>query len=284
MKERKTYEEFMAMLDESLESYISSERPECTLEKSEVLNPNEKREAFTVVDASYYEGRQAFPVFYYDQLYERYVKGQSVGEIFDLVRSAIENASKNQKNLTDFYYSFEKMQRNVFQSVINTERNRAFLEEVVHRDLPELGLSIIYRICDPGKSLYGLIYKYQLDLYNMTEEELYQRSRVNMLTSIPVEITEFSPGLIVSNGQSIFGAGYILIDTVQNRISQEMGGDYYICPSSIHETICCSSDIDKAGLQNTVKHVNAEFLEKRDFLSDDLFYYDHRQKKVIRVM
>lgn len=47
----------MAMLDESLESYISSERPECTLEKSEVLNPNEKREAFTVVDASYYEGR-----------------------------------------------------------------------------------------------------------------------------------------------------------------------------------------------------------------------------------
>ena len=67
-------------------------------------------------------------------------------------------------------------------------------------------------------------------------------------------------------------------------ISQKLGGDFIVLPSSIHEVIGLSADVemDRRDLEAMVQDVNAGEVAPEDRLSDHVYMYDSKEKEQLR--
>ncbi|MDD7349458.1 MAG: DUF5688 family protein, partial [Clostridiales bacterium] len=80
----------------------------------------------------------------------------------------------------------------------------------------------------------------------------------------------------VSNESRANGAVYIMREDVQQMVAEKLGGDYYVLPSSIHETLILPKreDMSFQKLQTMVQDVNAMCVSEEEVLSDGVYQYD----------
>ena len=69
---------------------------------------------------------------------------------------------------------------------------------------------------------------------------------------------------------------------VQQHVADVLNSSYFILPSSIHETILVpdSGLYTPRELQEMVKSVNHTQMDPRETLSDSVYYYDRKIKKL----
>lgn len=82
--------------------------------------------------------------------------------------------------------------------------------------------------------------------------------------------------LCLTNSRKQFGASLILHNDILRRAGEVLGSNYFVLPSSIHETILVP-DIegsDAQGLCLMVKEINEGKVEACEQLSDKVQYYD----------
>lgn len=89
------------------------------------------------------------------------------------------------------------------------------------------------------------------------------------------------PMFILTNQKMYNGAGILFHDGMKEKISELMGGDYYVLPSSIHEVIIVPTQISVAELSEMVHTVNREHVEVEDRLSDRVQFYDSQAKALL---
>jgi len=89
------------------------------------------------------------------------------------------------------------------------------------------------------------------------------------------EIAE-APILCLTNNSMRNGASMILQKDLMKRVGEIIGSDFYILPSSIHETLLVPDIgiMDTSGLSQMVKEINENEVELCDKLSDKVQYYD----------
>lgn len=80
----------------------------------------------------------------------------------------------------------------------------------------------------------------------------------------------------LTNESKINGAVYIMREDVQQMVSEKLGGDYYILPSSVHETLILpkSENMSYQELQDMVQSVNSTCVSEEEVLSDGVYQYD----------
>ena len=80
----------------------------------------------------------------------------------------------------------------------------------------------------------------------------------------------------VSNESRANGAVYIMREDVQQMVAEKLGGDYYVLPSSIHETLILPKreDMSFQKLQDMVQSVNSMCVSEEEVLSDGVYQYD----------
>ncbi len=80
----------------------------------------------------------------------------------------------------------------------------------------------------------------------------------------------------LSNESRANGAVYIMREDVQQMVAEKLGGDYYVLPSSIHETLIVpkSENMPFQELQDMVQSVNATCVSEEEVLSDGVYQYD----------
>ena len=86
--------------------------------------------------------------------------------------------------------------------------------------------------------------------------------------------------LCLTNSRKQFGASLILHDDILRRAGEVLGSNYFVLPSSIHETILVP-DIegsDAQGLCLMVKEINEGKVEAWEQLSDKVQYYPNLPK------
>ena len=76
-----------------------------------------------------------------------------------------------------------------------------------------------------------------------------------------------------------YGASMILQEDVMGKVSKLMGGDFYILPSSIHETLIVptTTQMTLEDMSIMVQYVNKEAVEPEDKLSDKVQFYDSKE-------
>ena len=88
--------------------------------------------------------------------------------------------------------------------------------------------------------------------------------------------------MVLSNTAGIYGASCLLYDGILDPLCQRMDSDLLVLPSSIHEVLILPalSDIDCIGLKKIIRQINREELSREDFLSDELYFYSRKKRKL----
>lgn len=78
------------------------------------------------------------------------------------------------------------------------------------------------------------------------------------------------------------GAAMMLRDDLMEVLAEKLDGNFYIIPSSIHEVIIVSehAEITEDSLTTMLRQVNSEMEDQKEFLSDNIYYYDAERSSV----
>lgn len=91
---------------------------------------------------------------------------------------------------------------------------------------------------------------------------------------------EAVPMLVISTKKAQGGAVAILLPGVRERVSEMLGGNFYILPSSIHEVIAVPETAGEADdLRSMVSSINDDIVEPDDKLTDSVYLYDAEKKE-----
>ena len=68
----------------------------------------------------------------------------------------------------------------------------------------------------------------------------------------------------------------LLYPGMMEMIADAAGGSYYVLPSSVDELIIVPDEgnLSLRRLKTTVRSINRSIVEEKDFLSDNVYYYD----------
>ncbi len=97
------------------------------------------------------------------------------------------------------------------------------------------------------------------------------------------EDTKSTKMYVLSNDIGHFGAAAILYDKELELIAEDLDSNFFVLPSSVHEVIILGEDLDSDVdmLRNMVREVNQNEVDPGEVLSDSVYYYDNRKKKLL---
>jgi len=253
------------------------------------------------------------PTIYLNQLFEQYQEGRTMESICrEIIRVYEEHAV-----YTDFDVSyvtdFAKVQNRICYKLINAEKNEALLTDVPHVMLEDLAI-IFYILVSKDSEGTGTITvkNNMLSFWNVDTDTLYQlalvntqrlfRGTVRSMASVMTEILshkldeecaqefydmmvgedDMIPMYICTNADKLNGAGVILYQGLLQEFADRVGSDFYILPSSIHETLLipANSDMDIEYLRDMVRTVNRTEVAPDEILSDSVYYYSRLTDRV----
>ena len=213
-----------------------------------------------------------------------------------------EKLEEQVEGFTDFYRARE----HIFAHVVNAGWNRKRLENLPHENVMDLAIVCSYRIDGgPTGNAMALIDQRQTECWGITPSQLLALAKANTARQYPVSLIRINdmlrivadeedfpfdpeileedvPMFILTNTEKYFGAYSIFYPNVQQHVADVLNTSYFVLPSSIHEMILVpdSGLYTPRELQDMVKSVNQTQVDPRETLSDSVYYYDHKSKKL----
>jgi len=130
-----------------------------------------------------------------------------------------------------------------------------------------------------------------LKIWNKTADEVFDQARKNMNYSIikmgeiiremmraagmPVDddYGDDAPMYVITSESRMFGASAMFDKDMLKKITDTVGDNVYIIPSSIHEVIAIKNDGDVESIKSMIGQVNSECVPEEDVLSNNLYSY-----------
>lgn len=258
---------------------------------------------FTMTDKS--ESAFISPTLYMEDFFNRFEKNgeldhsdfENVTErIFSVYDDALSSVGIH-SNIPDMLKNTEYLRSNSYMTIVNKKLNEELLKDCPHRDFYDL--AIIYRVhvgFDSDSVGSVLIKNKFLEYMGMSEEELYHVAYKNTKelfgssvlsmrdvlrkmmgnSSFPLEEYDYiMPMYVISNSTNVNGAVNMLYDENLATISQKVGGDLIVLPSSVHEVICVPASMNIPNeMRCMVCDVNDSQIAPDERLSDNIYMYD----------
>lgn len=296
-----TLEEYIEQVKDKIKNYLPQEFNDVEV----AIIPQEKNNGVLFHGISLYRMNDlAMPLLFAEDYFELYEKGMDVGNILRLMASEYVSARNEIRRRDNIDLSYDHIKARLFLCVINAEKNHASLEKIPHRQLEDLAVTYRYLACnDRGPFASMQIDNRLLNHWNIDQGELHEQAVQSMgnlfktdfcslnqkilgITGTSLEETLADGNLFVlSNQHDYYGAAYISCPNVLQEISEKIGGDFLIFPSSLHELIVVkeTAGIDIGILIETVKDINRTEVPEIEFLSDNIYRYDS-QKQTLSMM
>lgn len=233
------------------------------------------------------------PTIYLEEFYEEYSNGRNIDEIVnDVLR--IYSANRVPEGLGDVkrFTEYEWVKERLIFQLVNSERNKERLSNLPHRKI--MDLELVYRVV-MGKEMNSLqtvmVTNNHLDLWKVTEEELYEvakqntpkimEARIGTMGNIMRELgvpdsdIDDVPMYIITNEDRINGATVMLYHDKLKQLADRLDSDLYILPSSVHEVIAVPAEIGEAvAFAQMVREINRVEVSPEEVLSDSLYKFE----------
>lgn len=248
------------------------------------------------------QGINISPVIYLEEYFEKYKRGGSleyiIAEILRLYQDMCFHKSWKEQRFGDY----EEMKHQIIYRLVNRKANENTLTDMPF--VPYLDLAIVFCVLLEVNQ-YGTatmpIYNGHMELWGVSEEELFRQAEKNTCRLLPDEFQTMSAVLqeltlqeipiqeekedsmyVLSNRIRSYGAAAILYHGRLEAIGMYLKSNYYILPSSIHEVIVIpeKETFRIQSLSAMVQEINRTQVQEEEVLSDHAYYYD-RQKKVL---
>lgn len=304
-----TYEVFKAVVKENFLRYLPEEYRDSEVNIRTVKKVNRTLDALSVLR----EDSRLFSSIYVNEMYEKY---RECGDLEMVLRAAAwkyaQSADMLKERQMEMPMGIEHFKDNVIMCLINTEQNREMLADIPGREFQDL--SVIYRLVVksyPDAIESTIVSNEMAEMAGMTEEELFRHAVENTRRMNPVSVTcmgDLFDGIpegidipqevreememakrtaesmwIISNSSGIYGAVSMLYEENLHQLSEKLGENLFILPSSINEVIAIPEDMAEKNMTHLlemVQAVNMGSLELEERLSNSVYHYDRTARKV----
>lgn len=247
------------------------------------------------------EGNNVSPTIYLEEYYRQFELGYTVevitGEILGLYKKIRFGEPWKDEVIRDYEWVKEK----IIYRLIHREANKDMLEEMPY--IAYLDLAIVFYVLlevNPYGTATMPVKEEHLELWKVTKEQVYRKACVNTGRLLPYKFQTMHSVIadmtgekdmeegaedtlyILSNRLRSFGASAILYPGCLKMVGEYLGEDYYVLPSSVHETVIVrkSAASGKVFLSAMVKEINETQVDKEEVLSDRTYYYDRAHERL----
>jgi hypothetical protein len=208
---------------------------------------------------------------------------------------------------------FSACKERICYKLVNADRNRELLADAPHIIVcDDLAVLFYILVSNDGEGTATITVRNNMtDLWGVEEDELFKiallntqrlfRGSVMSMASVMMDLLsdrmddEYSseffdmvvsedmvPMYVCSNSQKVNGAGVILYKDLLKQFAEKTGSDFYILPSSIHETLLVpvSDQMEVEALRSMVREVNATQVAPEEVLSDNVYIYRREDDKI----
>ena len=301
------YEEFKERIKDDIKDYMDEKYKDCEVVIRKVNKTNREVDGLNMLDIPGL--KNATPTLYVNDLYEKYEKTGDYEEIARMAAETMEYGIKSfNSQIKEECLDTSKLKYKVFFSLINAEQNRELLNTVPHREFEDLAIVYRWNIGSDSMGTYtNLVNNDLAEKEGLTENDLYNAASKNTKELFPVSIKNMNEGIgemifgesgideemqkefsevmqetpdencmyVITNESKLFGAASMLYEEPIHELAEQVGGDLYILPSSVHEVIAVPADFDSPEeLAEMVYEINMEQVDINDRLSNQVYCYD----------
>lgn len=231
------------------------------------------------------KGVNMSPTIYMEELYDRYLRGAEISSLVQVVHDLYEKIKVQNSYPFENILSFQKIKDRICYHLIQRAANRELLAQVPHEEY--LDLAVVYYIMlentDFGDATL-MVRNEHLRRWNVPKEMVAAAARENTPRLLPLALQPLTGyTYILSNSARILGAAAILYPNALEDARRELGENFYILPSSIHEVILVpeSHGASRSQLDVMVKDVNESEIERSEVLSNHVYYYSGMEKRIL---
>ncbi len=250
------------------------------------------------------------PTVYLNHFYEEYLEGRPLHSILSEIAATLSSEVPELEVNTSLYDNYDAIRHQIIFRLVNYERNEELLTSCPY--LPFCDLAITFRWLvhsDSSGIASALITNKEMELWNITLEELYQTASINTRRLFPAtiqpiqqllseyldkdadiqELLDQTPDelqlFILSNEPRINGSTSMIYDGILADFAKKIKKDLYILPSSIHEVLLmpATKEIEEQALLNLVRDANRTVVGLPDILSDSIYRFDSKRNRIIMI-
>lgn len=248
------------------------------------------------------EGQCLVPIVYLEDFYTLYQNGLPMEDVLQEIRFFYDMAILHAPTAFSVDKGFDEIREEIIFRLVNYEANQELLERCPHIRLHDLAVTFRWLVCtEEGSISTTMIDNDLMELWGVSREELLLIATENTESWMPASIQSLEeflmesggilhdekrelPVFIATNSMRINGASVILYDGFLHSFAERIQGDFFVLPSSIHEVLLlpvANQDEDcQRGLRSMVREVNESLVEKEDYLSDQLYVYRWKEKRL----
>ena len=256
------------------------------------------------------EDQSLAPVINLNRLYESYQ--DRPGMTMEAVCRQVADVIIGTPEMVDLntILNYDTAKDNLFIRVSSAEANKEVLQNVPHQLMEDLAITYHIAVNMDSEGLSSTIVSNEMmEQYGITQEQLHEDALKSAVSILPPDIATIGAKMndligdlsvmltseeremmqnilrddaenpmfiVVTNKEQIDGASAIFYPEVMENMGYLVGGDFFILPSSIHETLVLpdNGEMDAQSLKEMVAEVNATQVRPQDRLTDDVYHYD----------
>ncbi len=213
------------------------------------------------------------------------------------VNDNVDVSMESDGNQEEGVFSYGRIRPRIFYRVISALQNEELLRRCPHVRLFDMAITFRWLFHQDERGISSaLIQNDHLEYWEVDEVEMIRAALWNTPRLFPVKRCKILeairqwvdlggpdlPLYVLTNDIGINGAATIFYPGALEAFAQEVGQDFYILPSSIHEVLLIAkSEVeDSRDLKDMVWEVNRTVVSERERLSDQVLYYDWKKEEV----
>ena len=304
------FDEFKEKVKDNIKNYLPMQYEKANVSLQSVVKNNDVQLTGLMIRL---EENNIAPFIYLDRYYEQYQNGMELPDIMkdiaELRVSSEQSVKLDISRITDF----NQVKDNIICKLINGDMNEEYLADKPYTQIEDM--AVIY-VIDLGSGAeghmsspitYDLMKRYGVDtqmlheiaIHNLAKSEIVFKSMKDALMEImfpdggPEEdplaeilsAEDEIPMYVLSNAEKLNGAASVLDKDTMETISEMLGGDFVVIPSSIHEVIILPMDdnVDKDELEGIIREVNTGQVAPEERLSYHAYQYDSGKHALMRM-
>lgn len=304
------FDEFKEKVKDNIKNYLPMQYEKANVSLQSVVKNNDVQLTGLMIRQ---EENNIAPFIYLDHYYEQYQNGMELPDIMkdiaELRVSSEQSVKLDISRITDF----NQVKDNIICKLINGDMNEEYLADKPYTQIEDM--AVIY-VIDLGSGAeghmsspitYDLMKRYGVDtqmlheiaIHNLAKSEIVFKSMKDALMEImfPDGVPEEDPlaeilsaedeipMYVLSNAEKLNGAASVLDKDTMETISEMLGGDFVVIPSSIHEVIILPMDdnVDKDELEGIIREVNTGQVAPEERLSYHAYQYDSGKHALMRM-
>lgn len=251
------------------------------------------------------EEDRVMPTIYLNSFWEAYEAGVTFADIIKKIVSIYREDGIGKKLDVSFFAEFDKVKDRICFRLVNREKNRELLDQAPYIPMLDLAICFYYALDNAGLN-HGTIpiHRSHLELWGVTEKELLACAMQNTPRLYPCEVIPMENVLedllrelpenmrqeilqrmsmkILTNANKTYGACSVLYPGVLEQMAEQMNGDLYLIPSSVHEMLVLPKEQERSEeeLREMITEVNGTEISPEEVLSNHLYIYSRKEKKI----